>query len=55
MEPTFMVPPVHTVYAELDQLFAESDVRYLVGEEPRRDISDEDAYDSQILAGLVCP
>ena len=50
-----MVPPVHAVYAQLDQPFAESDVRPLMGEEPRQDISDEDAYDAQILAGLVCP
>jgi hypothetical protein len=55
MEPTLMVPPNHTLYEELDHLLADSDTRYPIIPEHREEGSDEDAYDSQILAGLVLP
>ena len=47
-----MVPPTHTVYEELDHLTTAPESDSIL-EEPHRELRDEDAYDAQILAGLV--
>lgn len=57
METDLMIPPGHTLFAELDLLLSESEIRY-PGVHQERDgegLSDEDAMNSQILAGLVAP
>ena len=57
MEPNLMIPPGHTLFAELDLLLSESEIRYpgALEERERDDFTDEDAMNSQILAGLVAP
>ena len=58
MDPTMMVPENHTVYTELDLALSEaeiSEIQYPVARTAELDIPGEEAYDLQILAGLVMP